>query len=408
MINLGRIQKIARLAKYKSKPSPESIIDDMIQKDTAYGMEKSMNPIDELERFAKGEDTEEQEETNEEPEVDEAEQEAIDEEKKDEAQKSMTGIEELEAFAKGGPYIGPKGGKWADAAHKIPWKDKKVESTATSSKDKSKENKHKEDMSKFEGFKKVNSGFYTEGKEYYETYAKYPNGPYEDGIEYDIVQEKNGKQTLLDEDGRHYTEDEDLEGDIIHVLRGNKLKTDTKKSMPQSLDPMQKSTMSPQDQRDAVARDTAIMAYKLRKGEDDVVVGVGIAPPKAEPEVMEKGRSWVQGEGAMVHYSDHSDRAAAALVKSDSFYTNGSPTMGTRPMICQTIQCSACKSMMSKSLTACPVCGDGAVHRSVVSVESPDESTCLTKSMNSGPRLMPRMQVDLDLSNGWNPVSDDE
>lgn len=29
------------------------------------------------------------------------------------------------ALQKGGPYVGPKGGKWADPAHTIPWSDKK-------------------------------------------------------------------------------------------------------------------------------------------------------------------------------------------------------------------------------------------------------------------------------------------
>ena len=36
----------------------------------------------------------------------------------------MSGIDALNDFAKGGPYIGPKGGKWADPQHKIPWNDK--------------------------------------------------------------------------------------------------------------------------------------------------------------------------------------------------------------------------------------------------------------------------------------------
>ncbi len=39
--------------------------------------------------------------------------------------KSLSGMEDLEDFAKakGGPFIGPRGGKWADAAHTIPWAD---------------------------------------------------------------------------------------------------------------------------------------------------------------------------------------------------------------------------------------------------------------------------------------------
>lgn len=51
-------------------------------------------------------------------------------------EKSMSGIivmAEYLAKAKGGPFIGPKGGKWADAKHTIPWKegDKKPSKTGT-------------------------------------------------------------------------------------------------------------------------------------------------------------------------------------------------------------------------------------------------------------------------------------
>jgi len=37
--------------------------------------------------------------------------------------KSMDAISSLEALSKGGPYIGPRGGKWADAKHTIAWSD---------------------------------------------------------------------------------------------------------------------------------------------------------------------------------------------------------------------------------------------------------------------------------------------
>lgn len=44
-------------------------------------------------------------------------------------------IEGLGRMAKGGPYIGPKGGKWADAAHKVAWKDKKATASTAQSYD---------------------------------------------------------------------------------------------------------------------------------------------------------------------------------------------------------------------------------------------------------------------------------
>ena len=37
--------------------------------------------------------------------------------------KSMDAIDQLETLSKAGPFIGPKGGKWADAKHTIPWKE---------------------------------------------------------------------------------------------------------------------------------------------------------------------------------------------------------------------------------------------------------------------------------------------
>lgn len=40
--------------------------------------------------------------------------------------KSMDGVEALgDYLSKAGPFIGPKGGKWADAKHTIPWKERK-------------------------------------------------------------------------------------------------------------------------------------------------------------------------------------------------------------------------------------------------------------------------------------------
>jgi ribosomal protein L37E len=62
--------------------------------------EKSMSAYKELEAFAKGDDA--------------AEEEARKEEEKDPKELPLQ---------KGGPYIGPRGGKYADPDHKIPWSD---------------------------------------------------------------------------------------------------------------------------------------------------------------------------------------------------------------------------------------------------------------------------------------------
>jgi len=43
--------------------------------------------------------------------------------KEREKETKKSGFDDLDDFAKGGPYVGPRGGKWADAKHTIPWKD---------------------------------------------------------------------------------------------------------------------------------------------------------------------------------------------------------------------------------------------------------------------------------------------
>jgi len=48
--------------------------------------------------------------------------------------KSMDAIDQLEVLSKAGPYIGPKGGQWADPKHTIPWKGEKQFGPATKQK----------------------------------------------------------------------------------------------------------------------------------------------------------------------------------------------------------------------------------------------------------------------------------
>jgi hypothetical protein len=48
-------------------------------------------------------------------------------------EKALSGIDDLGEYLEkaGGPFIGPRGGKWADAGHKIPWKEQKDYDTST-------------------------------------------------------------------------------------------------------------------------------------------------------------------------------------------------------------------------------------------------------------------------------------
>lgn len=254
-------------------------------------------------------------------------------------EKSMTAINELEDFAKGGPFSGPKGGKWADSKHTIPWKD----------------------------------GCGGKGK-------------------------KDGKRTLLDED---------LEDAMITKL----INSSVKKSIPTDIDELSKAEApsydtSPNGQRQAVAKEHAARVHQLRKGESDISVGLGIAPPKQEPKQLQKGITWNQGEDSMVQYSNQSDLDASRLVKSDNFYNNGSPIMGRNPVLAANVQCPACKNTMNKSLTACPSCNHGAVVHQVIPCGKAEDSH-LVKSDGRGP-LRPVVKHDVFCPDGVDLGSKDD
>ena len=120
----------------------------------------------------------------------------------------------------------------------------------------------------------------------------------------------------------------------------------------------------PQAQREQVMHENALAAQELQKAEEDVEAGTGKGlEPKPEPE-LEKGRVGLQG---MVQYSDQSDIEAEALLKSDDFYTGGSPSVTpfTRPIGVGKV-CPRCETALSKSLSACPKCGLGTVVHRVI------------------------------------------
>ena len=156
----------------------------------------------------------------------------------------------------------------------------------------------------------------------------------------------------------------------------------------------------PAHQREVVAHENAQLVSKLRKGEDDVVVGVGVPEPAPEtPFQLEKGRMWSQGPDSMVAYSEEADLAAERLLKSDDFYINGSPTITpSSVLIHQRRVCPACKGTFSKSLTACPKCGFGSVHQDLVKGTVEDYNPDLAKSRR--PTLRPVQVKDVFLPNG--------
>jgi hypothetical protein len=160
-----------------------------------------------------------------------------------------------------------------------------------------------------------------------------------------------------------------------------------------------KSFVTPQGQREQVAHAQAAKVSSLRKGEDDIQVGVGVAPqPVEQAPDLQKGRHWNQGEDARVFYSNQSDIEASNLVKSDDFYIQGSPSLGRNPLLSQFVQCSACETSMNKSLSACPSCGHGAIQHKIRPGVAISE-TQLAKSDNR-PSLRPVIEKDIVLPMG--------
>lgn len=158
-------------------------------------------------------------------------------------------------------------------------------------------------------------------------------------------------------------------------------------------------TYSRQELDQTIAREKAAWEANLRKGQADVVVGVGIATPQPQPEAMEKAQYSTQGEDARVLYSNASDLACERLLKSDNFYQGGEPSLGfCQPSFTRMQPCGSCGGKMSKSLSACPHCGVGATIREFALSKA---EASVPVQNRRGPGLRPaRSQADLVLPNG--------
>jgi len=157
-------------------------------------------------------------------------------------------------------------------------------------------------------------------------------------------------------------------------------------------------------QMDAVAYEQAQEVSRLRKGDEDVTVGVGIAPPQAPVVERPEAHLFMQkGGDSMVVYSDEADRAATELMKADrEFYPMGAPTIsGNSALVHQQTACPACGHSMAKSLSVCPTCGHGEiVHRHIpgMTLEKSEET-----EVRHGPVLRPaKAEEDLYLPAGVN------
>jgi len=142
-----------------------------------------------------------------------------------------------------------------------------------------------------------------------------------------------------------------------------------------SLEPLAHArVMTPSVIRDTVAKERAEKVSALRKGEESVYVPTGAPRPSQAPQ--ERPQGTVLRKGILVT-DDSADRAIEEMLKSESFYTGGAPSLtAVVPLVQSKGRCPQCNSTMAKSLTACPECGHGTVqHRFVPAgpaVYSPD------------------------------------
>ena len=156
-----------------------------------------------------------------------------------------------------------------------------------------------------------------------------------------------------------------------------------------------KSMAIPSNQREMVTKEHAQVVARLRKGDTVEVEAGGGLPPEPEPaKELEKATVVRQG---MVIYSDQSDIETEALLKSDTFYTGGAPTVipFSRPIGAGKV-CLKCKTLLSKSLSACPECGEGTVVHRVLpggEAQGDHDGEPIVKSRAGG--LRPRIEKDV-------------
>lgn len=110
---------------FKAAAKPKRKEEDQPEKETSSGQ---MSMFDDLK---KADDEEDEDEKRDKKLQDRLDEEAAggeeayklqkEEEEDDDAEKALSEPD----MVKGGPFIGPRGGKWADSQHKIPWSDKK-------------------------------------------------------------------------------------------------------------------------------------------------------------------------------------------------------------------------------------------------------------------------------------------
>lgn len=158
--------------------------------------------------------------------------------------------------------------------------------------------------------------------------------------------------------------------------------------------------LSRQEMDQTVARKRAAMEARLRKGEEDIEHGVGIAPPQREVQKGQEATVWNQGADSMFRYDDQLDLRAEQMLKSDALYQGPSPQLSlqkTAPT--SATLCKSCDSPFSMMLTACPHCGAGCTGHPLA--KSGNGETMVFEQGRPGPVLRKsREEADLVLPRG--------
>lgn len=138
---------------------------------------------------------------------------------------------------------------------------------------------------------------------------------------------------------------------------------------------------------------------RMRKSDDIHVGGIPERQEPIEKSEPDSGEILMQGNGAMVVYSDRADRAIDRYMNSDDFYDGRPPSlldMTLRP-VGQREMCKSCDHPKPVILTSCPTCGSSdlskasspAMHGLAPNVAHPH-----------GPIFRPAPQQDMTLPNG--------
>ena len=150
-------------------------------------------------------------------------------------------------------------------------------------------------------------------------------------------------------------------------------------------------SMLPADQRAMVAHQEAQIVSQIKKGEQDYTIE-GI-PEEHEQDVVTviKGGEIHQ---ELVTYTESADIAAERLLKSDDFYSGGTPSLAprTRQFGLNGV-CPKCGGQLAKSITACPTCGYGASKPMVVNL--PEQDQVIQKSRPGV--LRPKREQDIKI-----------